>query len=150
MHNRSLHLIKRILKYFSLFRISLKINDASVLLRKGNEILKGGNTKCGAETEGKAIQRLPHLGIHPICRHQTQTLLLMPRSTCWQEPGIVIPCEAVPEPDQYKCRCMQLTIRLSTRTPMEELGEGLKELKGLATPQEEQQYQPARPPPQSP
>jgi hypothetical protein len=28
-------------------------------------------TKCGAETEGKAIQRLPHLGIHPIYRHQT-------------------------------------------------------------------------------
>jgi hypothetical protein len=25
----------------------------------------------------KAIQRLPYLGIHPICRHQTQTLLLM-------------------------------------------------------------------------
>jgi hypothetical protein len=71
MHNRSLHLIKRILKYFSLFRISLKINDASVLLRKGNEILKGVNTKCGAETEGKAIQRLPHLGIHPIYSHQT-------------------------------------------------------------------------------
>ena len=23
-------------------------------------------TKYGAETEGKAIQRLPHLGIHPI------------------------------------------------------------------------------------
>jgi len=22
-------------------------------------------TKCGAETEGKAIQRLPHLGIQP-------------------------------------------------------------------------------------
>jgi hypothetical protein len=31
--------------------------DASVLLRRGNKILKGGNTesKCGAETEGKAI-----------------------------------------------------------------------------------------------
>ena len=29
---------------------------------------------------------------------------------------------------------------------MEELGEGLKELKGFATPQEEQQYQPTRPP----
>jgi hypothetical protein len=27
--------------------------------------------KCGAETEGKAIQRLPHLGIHPIYSHQT-------------------------------------------------------------------------------
>jgi hypothetical protein len=42
--------------------------DASVLLRKGNKMLKGGNmeTKCGTETEGKAIQRLHHLGIHPI------------------------------------------------------------------------------------
>jgi hypothetical protein len=29
--------------------------DASVILRKGNKILTGGNTqtKCGAETEGK-------------------------------------------------------------------------------------------------
>jgi hypothetical protein len=41
---------------------------ASVLLRWGNKILTGGNmeTKCEAETEGKAIQRLPHLQIHPI------------------------------------------------------------------------------------
>jgi hypothetical protein len=41
---------------------------ASVLLRKGNIILTGENTatKCRAETKGKAIQRLPHLGIHPI------------------------------------------------------------------------------------
>ena len=32
--------------------------DASVLLRRGNKILKVGSTetKCGAETEGKAIQ----------------------------------------------------------------------------------------------
>jgi hypothetical protein len=30
---------------------------------------------------------------------------------------------------------------------MEELGEGLKELKGFATPQKEEQYQPTRPPP---
>ena len=58
--------------------------DASVLLRRGNKIPMGGKmeTKCGAETDGKAIQRLPHLGIHPTCRHQTQTLLLMPRSAC--------------------------------------------------------------------
>jgi hypothetical protein len=34
-------------------------------LKGGDKILIGGNmeTKCGAETEGKAIQRLPHLGI---------------------------------------------------------------------------------------
>jgi hypothetical protein len=38
--------------------------------------------KSRAETKEMAIQRLPHLEIHPICRHQTQTLLLMPRSAC--------------------------------------------------------------------
>jgi len=58
--------------------------DASVLLRRDITILMGGNTgtKSGAGTEGKALQRLPHLEIHPICCHQTQSLLLMPRSTC--------------------------------------------------------------------
>jgi hypothetical protein len=51
--------------------------DASVLLRRVNKILTGGNmeTKYGAGTEGKDIQRLPHLGIHPIYSHQTLTLL---------------------------------------------------------------------------
>jgi len=36
-------------------------------LEGGTEIPTGGNmeTKCGAETERKAIQRLPHMGIHP-------------------------------------------------------------------------------------
>ena len=47
--------------------------NASVLLRRDTKILVRGNTerKYGAETEGKAIQRLPHLWIHPIYRHQT-------------------------------------------------------------------------------
>jgi hypothetical protein len=35
-----------------------------LLLSKGNT-----ETKNEIETEGKAIQRLPHLGIHPTCRH---------------------------------------------------------------------------------
>ena len=39
--------------------------------------------KCGAENEGKAIQKLPHLGIHSIYSHQTQMLLWMPGSACW-------------------------------------------------------------------
>jgi hypothetical protein len=41
--------------------------DTLVLLRRGNKIPMGGvtETKCGAETEGKTIQRLPHLGLHP-------------------------------------------------------------------------------------
>jgi hypothetical protein len=58
--------------------------DASVLFRRGNKIFTGGNmeTMCGAETEGKAIQRLLHLGIYPIYSHQTRTLLWMPGSAC--------------------------------------------------------------------
>lgn len=63
--------------------------DASVLLRRGNKILKDGNTvtKSRAGIEGKAIQRLPILGIHPICSLQTQSLLLFlwsaDRSLIW-------------------------------------------------------------------
>jgi hypothetical protein len=46
--------------------------DASVLLRRVNLIRMKGNmeSKYGAETEGKAIQRLPHKGIHHIYSHQ--------------------------------------------------------------------------------
>ena len=42
--------------------------DTLVLLTRGNKIPMGGDTvtKCGAETEEKAIQRLLHLGIHLI------------------------------------------------------------------------------------
>jgi hypothetical protein len=51
--------------------------DASVLLRRGDKIPTGGDTetKCGAKTEGKAIQSLPHLGIcstHCQCLTNTE------------------------------------------------------------------------------
>jgi hypothetical protein len=41
------------------------------LLKRGNKIPMGGDTetKCGAETERKSIQRLLHLGIHPTYSH---------------------------------------------------------------------------------
>jgi hypothetical protein len=57
---------------------------ASVVFRRVNKILTGGNmeTKCGAETERKAIQRLPHLGVHPIYSHQIWMLWWMPGSAC--------------------------------------------------------------------
>jgi len=50
--------------------------DTSVLIRRGNNILTGGSTEArsGAETEEKNIQKLHHLGIHPIYSHQTQIL----------------------------------------------------------------------------
>jgi hypothetical protein len=42
-------------------------------LEGGNKIPMEGvtETKFGAEIEGMTIQRLPHLGIHPIYNHQT-------------------------------------------------------------------------------
>jgi hypothetical protein len=54
--------------------------DTSTLLRRGNKIPMEGvtETKFRAETEGRTIQRLPHLEIHPINNHQSQTLLHMP------------------------------------------------------------------------
>jgi hypothetical protein len=58
--------------------------DISSLLRMGNKIPREGvtETKCGAETEEMTIQKLPHLGIHPINNHQTQKLFQMPTRAC--------------------------------------------------------------------
>jgi hypothetical protein len=58
--------------------------DTSFFLRIGNKIPMEGvtETKLGAETKGWTIQRLPHLGIHPIISHQTQTLLHMAARFC--------------------------------------------------------------------
>jgi hypothetical protein len=57
-----------------------------ILLRRGSKTPMEGVTKFRAETEGRTIQRVPHLEIHPINNHQTQTLLQMPTRFCWQEP----------------------------------------------------------------
>jgi hypothetical protein len=48
-------------------RVKTKVWVLPYLLDRG-KILMGANmeTKCGAETEGKAIQRLSHLEIHPV------------------------------------------------------------------------------------
>jgi hypothetical protein len=50
---------------------------AFVLLRSQNKIFMGTNrkTKCGTDTEVKAIKRLPLLWIHPIYSHQMKTVL---------------------------------------------------------------------------
>jgi hypothetical protein len=58
--------------------------NISFLLRMGNKIPMEGvtETKFRGKMEGSIIQRLPHLGIHPIYNHQTQTLLYMPARFC--------------------------------------------------------------------
>ena len=67
----------------------------------------------GVESEGEAIQWLSHLGMHSIYSYQTQTLLWMPTSACWQEPDTAVSWEALPDPDQCRCGSSQPTIRLS-------------------------------------
>jgi hypothetical protein len=59
--------------------------DTLYFLRMGNKRPIEGvtETKFGAETEGRTIQRLPHPRIHTIISHQTQTLLHMPARFCW-------------------------------------------------------------------
>ena len=46
--------------------IHLKVFNPEMFLSKGRK-----GTKNGAETEGRATGGLPHLGLHPVCRHQT-------------------------------------------------------------------------------
>jgi hypothetical protein len=60
----------------------LKNINPEFLLSKGN---------VGTKSKAETIKRLSHLEIHPICRHQTQTLLLMLRTACWQDLGIAVP-----------------------------------------------------------
>jgi hypothetical protein len=109
--------------------------DTSFLLRMGNKIPMEGVTekKFGAEMEGRIIQRQPHLGIHPIYNHQTQTLLHMPARFCRQAPGIAISCEAMPVPGKYRSGCSQSSIGWNTGPLMKELEKVPNELKGSAT-----------------
>lgn len=44
----------------------LKVFNPEMLLSKG------GTGKNGTETEWSAIQGMPHLGTHLVCRHQTR------------------------------------------------------------------------------
>ena len=58
--------------------------NTSFLFRIRNKTPMEGviETKFGAKRKGWTIQRLPHLGIHPIYNHQTQALLHMPGRFC--------------------------------------------------------------------
>ena len=84
-------------------------------------------TKCGAEIEGKATQRLSYPGIHPINSHQTPTLLRMTRSAYQKEPVMVVSGGALPEPYTYRAA----NHWTGCGVPMDELQGGLEELKGL-------------------
>lgn len=103
---------------------------------KMNKILTGWNmeTKCGTDTEGKAIQRLYHLGIYPIYSHQTEMLLWMPRSACWWEPDMAVSWKAIPEPDKYRGGSSQPTIGLKAGAPCEGVVKGTEGAQGFCSP----------------
>jgi hypothetical protein len=107
--------------------------DTSFLLRLGNKIPMEGVTEAKfiADTEGSTIQRLPHLGIHPMNHHQTQTLLHMPVRFCLQDPDIAVSCESMPVPGKYRSGCLQSSIGWNTGPSIKELDKVPKELKGL-------------------
>jgi hypothetical protein len=77
--------------------------------------------KVGAEIEGRTIQRLPHLGIHPIISHQMQTLLHMPARFCGKDPDIAVSCDAMPVSGKYRSGCSQSSIGWNPRPLMKEL-----------------------------
>jgi hypothetical protein len=77
--------------------------DTSFLLRIGNKISMKGvtDTKFEAKMQGWTIQRLTHPCIHPIIRHQTQTLL-----QDFAEGALVsVLYEAMPVPGKYRNGC---------------------------------------------
>jgi hypothetical protein len=102
--------------------------DTLVLLRRGKL-----QRQAVEKAKGKTIQWLPHWGICPIYSYQTQTLLWMQTSACWEDSDIVISWETLPVPDKYRSGCSQQTIGLSTGSPMKELEKEPKELKEFAS-----------------
>ena len=59
---------------------------------------------CGAETEVKATQRQPYMGIHPINSQQTLTLVWTTRSVYQKDYDMVVSGGALPEPYKYRGR----------------------------------------------
>ena len=92
--------------------------DTLSILRMGNKTSMEGvtETKFGAEMEGKTVQRLPHLRIHPIISHQTQTILHMPARFCRKDPDIAVSCEAMPVPGKYR-RMLTVIYWMEHRAP---------------------------------
>ena len=121
---------------------TLKIRKSKVWVLRffwEGEVSTGANmdSKCGAETEGKVIQRLPHhLRIHPKYSHQiTESTHYCrfwqahtDRSLMWLSPER--PCQML----TIQGKMQQPIIGLITGSPMEEMEKALKLLKGFAAP----------------
>jgi hypothetical protein len=104
--------------------------NSELLLSKGN-----AGTESGAETERKTVQRLPHLGYPSHLQTPNPDTTANAKKYLLTVSWYICPLRGcAPKPTQYRCGCTQPTIRLSIGTPIEGLGEGMKELKGFITP----------------
>ena len=108
--------------------------DTLPLYRIGNKTPMEGVTETmfGAETKGWTIQRLLHLGIHPLISHQMQVLSHISARFCSKDPDIAVSFEAMPVPGKHRSGCSQSGIEWNTGPPME-LEKLPKELKVSAT-----------------
>jgi hypothetical protein len=77
---------------------------------------------------------LPHLGIHPIISHQTQTLLHMPERFCWRDPVIAVSYEAMPVPGKYTSGHSQSSIGWNTGPPNGKARESTQGAEGVCNP----------------
>ena len=107
--------------------------ESSPFLRIGNKTPMEGvtETKFGAETKGWTIQRLPHLGIHPIISFQTLTPLHILARFYRKDPDVAVSCETMPGPSKHRSGCSQSANGWITGLSMEELEKVPKELRGL-------------------
>ena len=105
----------------------LQISNPELFLTRGNTGLKNRDWR-------KGHQRLPHLGIHPLYRHKTQTLLHMQWSACWQGPVIAVSWESLKEPHKHRGRCSWPNNQTEHRAPNGSVRERTEWAEGVCNP----------------
>jgi len=63
--------------------------------------------------------------------HQTPTILLMPRTACWQEPDIAVSWEAQPEHDKYRGWMLTANHWTENRVPIARVRERIEGAEGV-------------------
>jgi hypothetical protein len=90
-------------------------------------------TKFEAKMKGWTIQRLPHLGIHPIISHQRQTLLHIPERFCWRNPDYSCFLWGFASAWQIQKWMLTVIYRMEHRAPNVGARESTQELKESVT-----------------
>jgi hypothetical protein len=110
--------------------------DTSFLLRKGNKMPMKGvtETKFGAKMKGWTIQRLSHLGTHPIISHQTQTLLHYARKILLKGPWYSCLIWGYASAWQIQKWMLTVIYKMEQRAPNGEARESTQGAEGICNP----------------